>query len=210
MARRRGVRLIMFRHGLAGTAGFGSLWCVLVLLVKGRYVLAGRLKIFREVMTMETYSWRTGVQFPVKAEVAADAIKNLQASLGKQTITAKELLDASRDENAPLHDCFEWDDSIAAEKFRQDQARKIIIGIEVTKSETIPTTMRLFVNVVPTAARKQGEYATIFQAMVVDDWRKQVLMDALKELRSFQRKYSVYKELADVCTAIEAFADKLK
>lgn len=159
---------------------------------------------------MEQYSWKTGVMFPVKAEVAADTIKNLQASLGKSTITAKELLDASRDENAPLHDCFEWDDSVAAEKFRQDQARRIIIGIEVTKSETIPTTTRLFVNVVPTAAKKQGEFATIFQAMVVDDWRKQVLMDALKELRSFQRKYSVYKELADVCTAIDTFADKLK
>lgn len=159
---------------------------------------------------METYSWKAGVMFPVKAEVAADTIKNLQASLGKQTITAKELLDASRDENAPLHSCFEWDDSVAAEKFRQEQARKIIIGIEVTKSETIPTTTRLFVNVVPTAAKKQGEFATIFQAMVVDDWREQVLMDALKELRSFQRKYSVYKELADVCAAIDAFADKLK
>ena len=159
---------------------------------------------------METYAWRAGVQFPVKAEVAADTIKKLQASLGKPTITAKELLDASRDENAPLHSCFEWDDSIAAEKFRQEQARKIIIGIEITKSETIPTTTRLFVNVVPTAAKKQGEYVTIHQAMVVNDWRQQVLMDALRELRSFQRKYSIYNELAGVCSAIDDFADKLK
>ncbi len=158
---------------------------------------------------METYSWKAGVQFPVKAQVAADTIKQLQSSLGKQTVTAKELLDASRDENSPLHSCFEWDDSVAAEKFRTEQARKIIISIEVTKSDA-PITTRLFVNVVETAPKKQGEFATIWTAMETNDWRQQVLKDALRELRNFQRKYSAYKELAGVCSAIDDFADKLK
>lgn len=158
---------------------------------------------------METYSWKAGVQFPVKAEVAADTIKQLQASLGKQTVTAKELLDASRDENAPLHNCFEWNDTIAAEKYRQYQARKIIISIEVTKSDA-PITTRFFVNVVETAPKKQGEFATIWTAMENSDWKQQVLQNALRELRNFQKKYSIYTELAGVWSAIDDFADKLK
>lgn len=158
---------------------------------------------------METYSWKAGVMFPVKAEVAADTIKNLQASLGKESITAKELLDASRDENAPLHDCFEWDDSVAAEKFRQEQARRLINGIETVIIAKEPIRTKLFVNIRPVKPAQEGGYVTIHQAMVVDDWKRQVLENALKELLSFKKKYAIYSELTGVFAAINDFKDTL-
>lgn len=161
---------------------------------------------------MEQYSWKAGAQFPVKAEIAAVMIKNLQASLGKETINANELLDASRDENAPLHNCFEWNDTIAAENFRRAQAAHLIRSIEVKiiRNDREPTTIRALVNVQSDTARRQGEYISIRRAMDVPEYRTRVLKDALSELRSFQKKYSIYEELADVCTAINSFADKLK
>ena len=161
---------------------------------------------------MESYSWKSGVQFPVKAQVAADTIKKLQAAIGRDDITAKELLDASRDENAPLHSCFEWDDSIAAEHFRVYQARKLIGSIEIViqrdESETIST--RAFVNVKPQTPTQQGQFVGITFAMENPDYRQQVLKNALNELESFQRKYSVYSELTTVFKAINDFADSLK
>lgn len=155
----------------------------------------------------ENFSWKAGTQFPVKASVAAATIRSLQEALGKDFITAKELLDESRDENAPLHCCFEWDDTIAAEKYRVDQARRIINSIEVKvihddKSE-IKT--RFFLNVQPVAPKKPGEFVGIDRVLSNENYRKQALSNALIELRAFQRKYTAYEELSGVFKAIDDF-----
>lgn len=162
-------------------------------------------------MVAETYSWKAGVQFPVEAKVAADTIRDLQKSLGKDTVTAKELLDASRDENAPLHSCFEWNDNVAAELYRTSQARKIINSVEVTivKKDDVYTTTRLFLNV-SDKPKAQGKYAVYNIALTNNAYRENVLRDALLELQAFQRRYSEYQELAAVFEAINAFADRLK
>lgn len=161
---------------------------------------------------MEKIKWKAGSQFKVEAQVAADTIRELQKTLGKDTITAQELLDDSRDENAPLHSCFEWDDTIAAEKYRLWQARHIIHSLEVViAKENMPTTStRLFVNVVPQAPKRQGEFTTIDIALKNKTYREQILSNALIELRSFRRKYAAYEELTGVFNAIDSFGDTLK
>lgn len=163
-------------------------------------------------MDVKTYSWKTGVQFNVTAKVAAETIADLQRKLGKEDVTAKELLNASRAENAPLHDCFEWDDSIAAEKFRTDQARRIIGGINITiqKVDSPPVVTRAFVNINNVAPKKEGSFVSTEYAMEKPDLRNLVLRNALRELRAFQAKYDVYQELTSVFKAINAFGDSLK
>ena len=161
----------------------------------------------------EKITWKAGAQFPVEAAVAADTIRELQKTLGKDFITAKELLDASRDEEAPLHSCFEWDDSIAAEKYRKGQALHIINSLEITlvKTEDHPAQKtRLYLNVQPVAPKRQGEFVSYNVVFSNETYRKQVLSNALIELRSFQRKYSCYNELASVFKSIDDFADTLK
>lgn len=162
---------------------------------------------------MENIYWKAGTSFPVEAKVAADTIKRLQQTLGKDFVTAKELLDASRDDNAPLHCCFEWDDSVAAELFRTEQARRIVgsIEIEIVKETSAPALKtRLFVNVQPVMRREQGKFVAFDVAFGNKDYRQQVLHNALGELLAFKRKYSSYQELTDVFNAIGNFADNLK
>ena len=161
----------------------------------------------------EKFSWKAGTQFPVNPKVAADTIRNLQRTLGKDTITAKELLDESRDPNAPLHCCFEWDDSIAGEKYRLEQARKLIASVEVRyvddyQKQTPP--VRCFVNTQPVAPKKEGHFAYIETALQNADYRKQMLSNALIELRRFQKKYSDLKELSGVNKAIDEFAETIQ
>lgn len=160
---------------------------------------------------METISWKAGSHFPVEAQVAADTIRALQLKLGKEAITAKDLLDASRDVNAPLHNCFEWDDTVAAELYRTDQARHIINNIIVTfiGDNNEPITTRYLVNVQPVAPKKQGEFVSFNVAFNNDDYKKQILHNALNELRAFQRKYQIYHELSRVFDAINAVAIEL-
>ena len=158
---------------------------------------------------MEKATWKNGAIFPVNADVAAQAIIDLQTKLGKDNVTAQELLDASRDENAPLYSCFEWNDSVAAEQYRLWQARHIINSIEITYiNNATPTVTRLFCNI--NQPRQQGEFVKVDVMLNNPNYRKQVLANALRELQSFQRKYAVYEELMDVCKVIDAFADTLK
>lgn len=165
-------------------------------------------------MEQKKFLWKAGAQFPVAAQVAADTIIDLQKTLGKDTVTAKELLDASRDVTAPLHSCFEWDDSIAAEQFRVQQARKIISSIEIEyiKSDTPEhlARSRYFVNTVSNAPKVQGQYTTIDVAFSNEDYRTVVLKNAYRELKTFQGKYNCYQELSDVLEAINHFGDSLK
>lgn len=159
------------------------------------------------------YYWKDGTCFPVSADVANDTIEKLKATLGKDNVTAKELLDASRDPESPLHSCFEWDDTIAAEKYRVTQARYMLRSIVVKidypeKRETI--TVRACVNVAPINARTEGIYVSYKNAMNNSEYRERVLQRALYELRAFQKKYSDYEELATVMKAIDVFAESVK
>lgn len=161
---------------------------------------------------MKQFSWAAGAQFPVSAEIAANTIDVLQKKLGKDSVTASDLLNASRDKNAPLHNCFEWDDSIAAERFRLVQARQIISNIRITivKDNEPPEPVRYLLNVKPVAPKIQGEFATVDVVFANPNYRRQVLNNALAELKNFQRKYSNYQELSCVFNAINDFANILR
>jgi len=58
---------------------------------------------------------------------------------GGGTLTPASVVDAARSEESPLHQYFEWDDSIAAEAYRQDQARELIRRIRVRVSIQMTT-----------------------------------------------------------------------
>ena len=125
------------------------------------------------------------------------------------TITPKIVLDDSREETAPLHKCFEWDDGIAAEKYREVQAGHIIRSIVVVIKNDVNVkesqTIRAMVNVAPSNQR-QGAFMSTVVAMENPSTRKQILATALSELRAFQKKYAGFAELAKVFNAIDNFA----
>lgn len=159
------------------------------------------------------YTWKPGTSFPVAAGVAAEAIMDLQTRLGRDDITNKELVDDSRADDAPLHPCFTWDDAVAAEKWREEEAGHIIrsvVVIEPTLGVETSAPIRAFVNVEPVAPGKQGKYVSIDVVAMNETYRRQVLSNALIELRAFQRKYKTYEELSGVIKAIDDFGDALQ
>lgn len=161
---------------------------------------------------MKKYDWRYN-DLPVKAQVAGEYLEKLEEENG--SLTAELVLEESRAETATLHNCFDWNDSTAAEKYRVEQARYILRNIikvlvqnptdEVTDQST-EVTVRAFVNV---SEDKKGRYVAIETALRNENSRECILKRALTELRSFQNKYSIYAELTDVCKAIDDFAARL-
>lgn len=95
------------------------------------------------------YEWR-GPQQPalIQVTVAAAELNRIQQRDGG--ITPGALVDESRPPAAPLHNAFEWDDTTAAESYRQQQARQVIRAIvlvpEPERRETMPV-IRAFVSI---------------------------------------------------------------
>lgn len=115
----------------------------------------------------------------------------------EQGLTAQTLLDANRPKNAPLHNEFEWDNRKAAEAYRLNQSSYIIRSIVVVPEEKPQEFVRAVFSV------GDGKYENI-RAILSDERKRESLLSiALRDLKSFERKYNTLSELAPIWAAME-------
>lgn len=150
------------------------------------------------------YKWKQGAVVKADANIAGEVCEGLRNTVG---LTKKNLVDASRAEDAPLHGVFEWDDTIAAEAYRETQAGYIIRSLEVEIEETKNEPVRAFF-VTEQGHQANSGFDSIRRIMAEPVKRNSLLDIALSELRAFQKKYRMLTELADVFTAIDAVIGK--
>ena len=79
------------------------------------------------------YSWEN-FNFPVKASVVGDKCEEIERRDG--AISSSSLVEAARDESSEIHALFEWDDKIAGEQWRLQQAKIVLSCLKVTVKET--------------------------------------------------------------------------
>ena len=146
---------------------------------------------------MNVYVWKTGTRATCDAQTAGEVCERLE---NEGRLSAGELVDVSRPEDAPLHGAFEWDDAIAAERYRENQAGYIIRSLDV-KLVGSEEPVKAFVSLNLTGEKR--EYSSITTVLSRPDSRKLLLADAMRELRAFKEKYAQFKELAGVFAAID-------
>lgn len=139
-----------------------------------------------------TYQWK--IPLSVSAELANKELEAIAQSNGG-IVDPQSVVDASRSEDAPLHNLFEWDDSVAAEKYRVTQARFIIRNITVC--EDAKPTVRQFVHAV------QPGYVTIHTALKSEEMKAALLDRAVADMTAFRAKYRALEELCEVVDAME-------
>lgn len=132
-------------------------------------------------------------------EVDAEKVHAEIESLG-ELYQASDIVDKARNPESELHKCFEWDDSEAAEKYRQFQARQIVdnLLIVVEREEKEPTEFRLY----QSTGRGKGYAKSTVIARDIDEY-KALLDRALAELEAFKRRYEHIAELQNVIEEIE-------
>lgn len=143
------------------------------------------------------YKWKEGSQHKVSAQIAGEVCEVLEKN---GELNAQNLVDVSRPEDAPLHDEFEWDDSIAAEMYRKTQAGAIIRHLAIETETVTPVRAYFPIEV------KSNKYEHIETIIRHEDKYAVLLKQALRELEAFQRKYqmlSELQELFDVITGIK-------
>ncbi len=114
------------------------------------------------------------------------------------------VVEAARPEDSPLHHSFTWDDSIAAHKWRLEQARALIRAVVVYEPnkrgalEARP----VFVSLSTDRTRDGVGYRLLTTVLSDEDHRRQLLSDARAEMAAFRSKYQRLSELAAVFDAM--------
>lgn len=140
------------------------------------------------------YKLKPGSHIKANAQVAGEMCERLAS---ENRLTAKVLVDENRPVDAPLHGEFEWDDAIAAEQYREVQARHIINCIIKVEDKQEP--VRSFFNI----EVKSPEYKHIDVILQSADDTSKLLKTALSELQAFRKKYNRLTQLNPVFQAID-------
>lgn len=164
------------------------------------------------------YAWKSGANIPVKPEIVAAELRRL--SQNTQTLRPEQVLEAARDEKSPLHAAFQWDDGVAAEKYREQQAQYILRSLVVVYRKpdgelTAPT--RAFVNIVQREDDPANDDAVsdavaprvyLPVRRVTDDpeLRRRWVRQAYLEAAAWRKRYRDIQEFAAIFEAIDQAA----
>lgn len=113
------------------------------------------------------------------------------------TLTPAIVLNEARLTDSPLHHRFEWDNSIAGEAYRRDQAHRLIQSVKVTYSRDAngPKTVRAFL-----AVDRDDSPNPVYEPItdVIEDPLTLKIVQAamIREIRALQNRYGHLKEFA--------------
>lgn len=120
-------------------------------------------------------------------------------------LTPAVVVEEATDSGAPLHQFFEWDDTIAAARFRLNQAAALIrsVKIHITNErggETEEVTIRAWVAAKAAGPETEVRDGYLPQAEVYGDpvLRAAVLRKIRREIMSLQRRYRHLAEFWEI------------
>jgi hypothetical protein len=146
------------------------------------------------------FSWKNGFgMFHANAQLVGEEI----LSIG-ESATAQQVLDKGRDYNTELHKCFEWNNDIAAEKYRLDQARSVLRNLVFTRSDDQVKEDKPEIRVfhVTEQQAKGCEYKPLPTIIKNDNEYQKLLQRAYAELHAFKIKYQHLQELDYILSLI--------
>jgi len=111
-------------------------------------------------------------------------------------LTPRLVVDTARDPRHPLHTRFEWDDTVAAERYRLDQAGQLL-RVTFRPDPTQPTHLRAFVAVKGEDSH-QSSYVPTEKAFADPFTRTLVLRAMEREWRTFKKRWSDHTQFADM------------
>lgn len=133
-----------------------------------------------------------------QAKVYGRLLRQLEKRHG--SLSPSLVLRAAQSKRSPLHDYFEWDDSVAAQSYRLQQASQLIRTIRiryVDPQSKEPELTRAFVPVTMQRgagddAKPQRAYVSLSRALADEDWLLEVIAAARADYLATQQRYRRY------------------
>ena len=124
-------------------------------------------------------------------------------------LQAEDVVEFARNKRTALHEEFEWDDSLAAQQHRIEQARRVIrLTLTVVESPAGTQAIPMYVSLVSDRQQPGGGYRPLVDVMNADDMREELLRQALSDLKSVRKRYEQLQELRPIFRAIEKVEGK--
>lgn len=148
--------------------------------------------------TTKDYAWKlAGLAKGININDAVQELERIESLYG--SLTPEIVLNASRPQNALFHSLFEWDDNVAAEHYRLQQARTILNNIEVKViSNGQPRQVAVYEVVKTLAGNNQYKNIETFTPSDVNYIKQRTL----KELNILKDKLTTYKQFSSVVSQL--------
>lgn len=140
------------------------------------------------------------------AVIVAREIKAIEKS--QSVVTPAAVVERARNPRSPLHRFFEWNDTKAAQLYREWKARWLICQVHTVDSERPDSNpVRAFVNLSP---EDDGEdfiegrgYVSTPAVVGRQHYEAQVLEYAKSQLKTWRTKFGSFQEFFEVCRVID-------
>lgn len=134
-----------------------------------------------------------------KKEEIGRELEEIRLSRGGVLVARDVVSFARRRKSSFLHSCFTWDDSLAAKEYRLWQARELIrVSVVILPEHKAP--IRAYVSLKKDRYGERGGYRALVDILKDESRYKVMLQEALEELRLFEVKYKILKELKPLFT----------
>ena len=108
------------------------------------------------------------------------------------------VLEEARPPASPLHDRFEWDDSVAAEAWRKEQAHQLIVSVKVTYAKP-DTDQRIELRQWHAVSSPAGHVYEPLEKVSTDPLLRQlVLRDMEREWKQLHGRYASFAEFSEM------------
>lgn len=142
---------------------------------------------------MNTYNWRVGTYLKVKGDDAEDVMKELhRIKLETGNLDPSTIVEYAKNPNSILHKYFTWDDTEAARKYREQEARYLLAAIVIIPYKEQNKNMRISYRAIVHTGNKYQDTMTVITSPSL---RKIYVAEARKELLAFKNKYAALKIL---------------
>ena len=151
----------------------------------------------------DTYKAHRGCKFnDSQAQEIGEGLEVVRQFYGGE-VTPHQILGFAEKKSSRLHKYFEWDDKVAASKYRIKQASYMIrmVYIEV-KTSSGPRVSRAFISI-KSHQDSTRKYTSISEVMSDEDYYQTYLEDVVKQLVSIRNKHKSLRELKSVFNAID-------
>ena len=148
---------------------------------------------------MITATWKAGFNFFSNADAQKVAEEIMEIG---SDVKPEQIVERAKDEDSELHKCFEWDDTIAAEKYRIVQARRVVRFL-VIKEESKPVDRPEVRYFVKSDKSHESGYKPTQMVVKVDTEYEKLLAQAYAELQAFKKKYHMLEELREIFELID-------
>lgn len=141
-----------------------------------------------------------------QAKIVSAELRKIEAECS--IITPKLIVERASSKRSPLHKYFEWEDTLAAARYREWQARQLITTVYVVCADSPDSEpVRAFVNIKSEEEDELVEDQGYVWSASLDsrpNYQRQVLEYAKQQLHLWRKKFGAFNEFFGVVREIDA------